>query len=520
MKNNKAVGQDELANPQHYQAIVRHLTEGIVIVDENLQIIEWNMAMEAITGAKAGDILGRRYVDVIMEFVPPEVYSTERKERMTAITKKLLMDGNCEGADNNHDIEILRRDGSRKYIRQSVFTIPVGDKFHVGSVSVDVTRRKAWEAVLRQREIRYRALFETANDGILMLNSDLIIECNQKALALFGCTREEIIGKSPVDFSPDFQPDGASSKVKALDFIQNTLADQPQFFLWKHKQMDGTLFDAEISLNAVELDHEKYIQAIVRDVTTRLEEHAQLQKYTAELRELNIAKDKFFSIIAHDLKSPFNAIMGFSDVLTTDWKSFTEEERQHFIGNINASAKNTYRLLENLLEWAMAQTGRLVYEPSPVDLSILANDVVITMRDHAEKKRIRLFSSVNFGTMVNADQNMVRTILRNLISNAIKFSESGGQVKVFCDLRGDGLSAPKMVEVCIVDNGIGIDPAVLPSLFRIGEKVKSSGTAQERGTGLGLILCRELVEKNGGTICAESVPGKGSRFCFTLPAVF
>lgn len=181
MKNNKAIGQDELANPQHYQAIVRHLTEGIVIVDENLRIIEWNMAMEAITGAMAGEILGRRYVDVIMEFVPSELYSTELKERMTAITKKLLMDGNFEGSDNNHDIEILCRDGSRKYIRQSVFTIPVGDKFHVGSVSVDVTRRRAWEAVLRQREIRYRALFETANDGILMLDSHLFIECNQKA---------------------------------------------------------------------------------------------------------------------------------------------------------------------------------------------------------------------------------------------------------------------------------------------------------------------------------------------------
>lgn len=518
MKNNKEVAQDDIANLQHYQAIVRHLTEGIVIVDNNLKIIEWNGAMEEITGAKANETLGKNYVEVIMEFVPPVLRSPERIDRMKEITKRLIRDGSCEGMKMNHDFEIMRRDGSLKYIRQSVFTIPVGDGFHVGSVSVDVSRRKAWEAVLRQREIRYRTLFETANDGILMLDSHVFIECNQKALTLFGCTREEIIGKSPAIFSPELQPDGTSSEVKARDHIQNALNSRPQFFLWKHKRHDGTLFDAEVSLNMVELDNEKYIQAIVRDVTVRLEEQAQLLRYTAELKEINIAKDKFFSIIAHDLKSPFNAIIGFSDVLTTDWKSFTEEERQHFIENINTSAKNTFRLLENLLEWAMAQTGKLVYDPSSVDLSILANDVVIGMRDYAERKRIRLFSSVNFGTMVMADQNMVRTILRNLLSNAIKFSEPDGQVKVFCDFRGDGIAKPRMVEVCVVDKGVGIDPAVLPSLFRIGEKVKTSGTAQERGTGLGLILCRELVEKHGGTICAESVPGKGSRFCFTLPA--
>lgn len=517
MKGKKEVGADDIANLRHYRAIVHHLTEGVVIVDENQRVIEWNKAMEEITGEKSSETLGKSYVEVISSFMPPMLRSPEKIDRMKEITEILLRNGGYEGMKMNHDFELVRRDGSRKYIRQSVFTIPVGDKFHVGSVSVDVTRRKAWEAVLRQREVRYRALFEMANDGIFILKGNQFIECNSKALELFGCVKEDIVGKTPAELSPRYQADGSLSEEMAFQYIQNVDVGQPQFFLWRHQRIDGTPFDAEVSLNLLELENEKYIQAIVRDVTVRLEEQAQLKRYAAELQDLNVAKDKFFSIIAHDLKSPFNAIMGFSEVLSSDWKSFTEEERQHFIGNINTSAKNTYRLLENLLEWAMAQTGRLIFEPMPVDLSILANDVVITLRASAEKKRVRIFSSVNFETMVLADQNMVRTILRNLLSNAIKFSEPGGQVKVFCEYKGDGQLGPRMVEVCVVDNGVGIDPDILPSLFRIGERVKSDGTAQEKGTGLGLILCRELVERNGGTIGAQNLPGGGSRFCFTLP---
>jgi signal transduction histidine kinase len=249
-----------------------------------------------------------------------------------------------------------------------------------------------------------------------------------------------------------------------------------------------------------------------KDALDRLLENA------ADLQESNIAKDKFFSIIAHDLKSPFNAIMGFSDILTAEWNDFSEEERQHFIWNINSSAKNTFRLLENLLEWAMTQTGKLSYHPVPVDLSVIANEIIIIFREQAEKKQVRLYTAVNFGTIVSADENMVRTIFRNLVSNAIKFTEPGGHVRIFSEEVLSGQPQQKMMEVSVLDSGVGIEAHVLPLLFRIDEKVRSLGTAQEKGTGLGLLLCRELIEKNRGTIHAENGPEKGSRFYFTLPA--
>jgi PAS domain S-box-containing protein len=527
---------------------------------------------------------------------------------------------------------------------------------------------------LELNEITYQLLFETAQDAIFLIRDYLFLECNSKALEMFGCDRTDIIGKSPIDFSPPFQSDGRESAMKAMEKIDAAIAGENQFFEWKHLMKDGTPIDVEVSLNCLTSSGTIHLQAIVRDISERKKSDEQLRKfsecllsftadpqyninlltmlcgeilgatcslynrlqggllctagrwnspddyivedkpdghicydviknngkevftvqnlpqtpyfitdpnvakyqlisyagkivrcggkpvgslcavfqqdyypdthdqyfisliasaigveeerkkaqdeivrYAAEMQELNRAKDKFFSIISHDLKGPFNAILGFSDILTTEWGDYSDDERQHFIRNIHSSAKNTFRLLENLLEWAMTQTGKLTFSPIQFDLSVIANDVVILMRDQAEKKQIKLFTAVNFNTMVLADENMIRTIIRNLVSNAIKYTQAGGQVKILSDEIAPAAGNPGLIKICISDTGIGIDKDSLPKLFRIDEKIRSSGTAQEKGTGLGLILCKELIIKNGGTIWAESEPGQGSRFCFTVP---
>lgn len=517
MKDNEMIEPEVNNYADKYKAIIEHLTEGIVIVDDTRRVIEWNVAMEAIMGLTRSQVEGRLYEDVVLELVIPENRNELFRARFRDMAERILSTGTVPKPGSDLDIEVITRDGTRKFIRQTVFTIPVGDKIHIGSVTTDVTKRKGWEEVLRQREIRYRLLFETANDGIMLMGEQAFFDCNNKALELFGCKREEILGRTPADFSPPLQPDGMSSEEKARGYILGALNNEPQFFSWRHKRIDGNLFDVEVSLNKLDLDGKIFLQAIVRDVTVRLEEHEQLKRYADELKELNNTKDKFFSIIAHDLKSPFNAIMGFSDILTADWGDFTEEERQHFVMNINTSAKNTFRLLNNLLEWAMTQTGKLAFNPVPVDLSILANEAIIIMREQAEKKQIKLFTAINYGTLAMADENMVRTILRNLVSNAIKFTLPGGQVRIYTQEIIPAKTNQRMVEVCVVDNGIGIPTENIPLLFRIGETVRTLGTAQEKGTGLGLILCRELIEKNKGEIRAESETGKGSKFCFTLP---
>ena len=152
-------------------------------------------------------------------------------------------------------------------------------------------------------------------------------------------------------------------------------------------------------------------------------------------------------------------------------------------------------------------------------MSVIANDMVIFLRDQAERKRIRMFTGVNFGTVVLADEEMVRSVIRNLVSNAIKFTPEGGQIRIYSENFKEEEDQKEMIRICVTDTGVGIPPENLDKLFRIDQQVRSVGTANEKGTGLGLIICKELMDKHGGKIWVESEVGKGSKFCVTLPKI-
>lgn len=231
----------------------------------------------------------------------------------------------------------------------------------------------------------------------------------------------------------------------------------------------------------------------------------------SNLRESNISKDKFFSIIAHDLRGPFNAIIGFSELLHTDYDTFDESEKKTMIRNIHEASLNTFKLLENLLEWSRIQTGRSKPNPEIVDLSTIVNKSMTFLKPQSEKKNIKLFSGIHFGTAAFCDENMITTVIRNLIANAIKFTNNGGEVRISAETKENH------IEVTVADNGIGIHPENMKKIFLPDESFKTGGTEGERGTGLGLLLCREFIEINNGKIWANSIEGKGSQFSFTLP---
>jgi signal transduction histidine kinase len=236
-----------------------------------------------------------------------------------------------------------------------------------------------------------------------------------------------------------------------------------------------------------------------------------LLTYSKMLEEANASKDKFFSIIAHDLRSPFNAILGFSELLKEDYESLTDEERKDMIGSIYNSGKSAFSLLENLLIWARSQTHRIEYKPEKFDLSIVAIEAINVLKHQAETKHIKLITEIKYGTLVFADNNMVNTILRNLISNAIKFTNEKGRVII------SGNKVKDKIEVVIKDSGLGMTDEVKNNLFNLGNSVSKKGTAGEKGTGLGLLLCKEFIDKHKCKICVESEIGKGSTFKFTLP---
>jgi len=239
-----------------------------------------------------------------------------------------------------------------------------------------------------------------------------------------------------------------------------------------------------------------------------------LKESEKNLSELNATKDKLFSIIAHDLKNPFNALIGFSDILERNFNHLTDNEKKEYISVISESAQNLYKLLDNLLQWTRAQTGSINYIPEKFKLEPLIKQEVLNLNANAEKKRINVSVNASTAISVYADKNSIATVIRNLLSNAIKFTDIGGTIEI---IASESKDFPKMAEVVVKDSGIGIDQDDLERIFMIDGSYSTKGTANETGTGLGLLLCHEFVTKNSGKIWVNSSKGSGSEFHFTIP---
>ena len=236
-----------------------------------------------------------------------------------------------------------------------------------------------------------------------------------------------------------------------------------------------------------------------------------VEKLNIDLKEANRTKDKFFSIVAHDLKSPFNSLLILTKLLLDDYDTFTNEERRKFISQIKSSAENTYSLLENLLQWASAQSDKTIIVKEKIELAKLSDEAITLLTPIARHKKIKLISSIQNDLVGFADKNMISTVLLNIVSNAVKFTDHQGRIEI------SGYENNNHVEVVISDSGVGISEKNMKKLFKPGEKFQTIGTDREKGTGLGLILCKEFVEKNDGKIWVDSEEGKGSRFYFSLP---
>lgn len=249
------------------------------------------------------------------------------------------------------------------------------------------------------------------------------------------------------------------------------------------------------------------------ELLARVKTHLELKFSRETLHDLITARDKFFSIIAHDLRNPVQNLILSSDLLRYSYDSFDDTERKDYIQSFNNSANQISSLLETLLDWSRVQRGTMELYREKIDISVLAADIVDLLKENAIKKNITVSSKIQANTYAFADKNMIGTVIRNLVSNAVKFTYPGGEVKITAKTS----SKDNFIEITVSDNGVGIKPGDIPGLFRIDVHKKTRGTANEKGTGLGLILCKEFVEKNNGTIKVVSTPGQGSDFTFTLP---
>jgi two-component system sensor histidine kinase/response regulator len=259
-------------------------------------------------------------------------------------------------------------------------------------------------------------------------------------------------------------------------------------------------FHAEEVLARVKTHLQLYMQSIV------------LKQQSIELKELVATKDKFFSIITHDLRGPMGGFMALTELMADESSGFSPEEQKKFIIELSLSARNIFNLLENLLEWTLMQQGHTILNPRQIDLSYLVAECKKTLDDSIGKKDIQLKVDIPSNMHVYADSNMLQSVIRNLVSNAIKFTPKGGKIHISASSTEN-----QTVVVTVKDTGIGMNSTLKSNLFRINMNTSRPGTEGEQSTGLGLLLCKEFIEKHNGELWVESEEGKGSSFMFTIP---
>ena len=390
-----------------------------------------------------------------------------------------------------------------------------GKKFIVGTIH-DISNYKKIEKELRASEMKYRELFDNANDFIL--TTDLegnITNANRTLLNFLKTDLETFSQHNVLDFISD-------------DNLESTLA-------MKDKLLEGQLEDV-IEINAIHKDGQPVvyeikaslikrngvpvgIQCVFSDITERRETSLKLEKYNKDLLELNMTKDKFFSIIAHDLRNPFSSMIGFSEMLLEDLEELSKDEIRDSLKIIHSSAKNSFSLLDNLLAWSRLETGHMPFDPSKVILTNAVEEVVNVLFNLAYRKKIEISNLIGPEMLAWADKNMLNTILNNLIMNAIKFTPFGGEINIFAGIHAsESDSGKEFIRISVADTGIGMEADAREKLFAANKLVSTPGTDKEQGTGLGLLLVREMVERHGGVIQVESNPGKGSVFSFLIPA--
>jgi PAS domain S-box-containing protein len=258
------------------------------------------------------------------------------------------------------------------------------------------------------------------------------------------------------------------------------------------------------------------VMGSTRNITERKKTEQNLRESELKLKQINATKDKLFSLIAHDLKSPFSGMLGLSDLLYNDFENYAPEKQREFIGLINLKIEETYKLLDNLLLWTQSQRGTITVRAEQINLNSMSCEILNLQDTAVRKKSIHIINQIPPDFFIYGDYNILSTVFRNLLTNAIKFTSKHGEITLNTNLKYDKRKS-KFVEISIADNGVGIPKEKLDHLFSIDSHISTKGTDNESGSGLGLPLCKELLTIHNGDIWAESEEGKGSSFVFTIP---
>lgn len=417
----------------------------------------------------------------------------------------LILQGIVRGPDEYRGV---RKDGSifdvevnREFIRDA-FGQPTKLLFIVR----DITRRKQSEEKI---SILTKAV-EQSPLSVVITDGDGFIEyVNPFCLNNTGYTLEEMIGQNPRVLKSGTMPSEIYKKL--WDTIKSGN-------IWRgeicNKKKNGSIYWERMSIAPVSNNEGNitHFIGVKEDITEYMQAETEIKLKNEELLKLNAEKDKFFSIIAHDLRSPFSGFLGLTELMAEKLPSLTMDEVQLFAQTMRDSATNLFRLLENLLEWARMQQGLIPFNPRLIKLTPVVDECISMVVEAAKNKEIEVIYNIPANLRIFADSNMLHTIIRNLVSNAVKFTHKGGKINISAKTIDN-----KGIEISIKDTGIGMNSEMSQNLFKLGVRTNRKGTEGEESTGLGLVLCKEFIEKHTGRIWVESEVEKGTTFYFTIP---
>ena len=480
-------------NEMKYRSLYENMIDGsalhtLVFNDEGIpidyRIVEVNPAFEHQLGISRGLVIGKTSKMAYGVEGPPylDIYS-----RVALTGKPEIFETYFPPLD--------------KYFSISVYCPYTGS---FATIFENITERKLAEKALKESEEKYHDLFEKSQVGkfTALIDGFKLLEVNDKLTKIIGFSKEEIYENTAV-----IKFANPESSVELISLIR-------QFNYINDIEVDvitkvGTVKTLLSSITAY--PEKGILEGSFVDITDRKQTEAELKTKNEQLKELNATKDKFFSIIAHDLRGPFNGILGLSKILKDEARNLDIDSIVEFSGLIYSSALLEFQLLENLLEWAKMQQKNIHFEPKIIIINNLINNEIIGLKYTADQKNITLKNDTLDEIIFTADEKMLASVLRNLISNAIKFTPKKGKINIIAT------KSENQVVVSVSDTGIGIKKENIGKLFKSASNISTRGTENEKGSGLGLLLCKEFVEKHSGKIWVESKTGKGSKFVFSIP---